>query len=67
MWVDALKRMLADEAHHRDVNHMLASLPEGAPNPFIHEHMADFDASTKRNGERLIKAALEDLSQPPKK
>ena len=34
-WLDTLKRMLADEAHHRDINHTLASLPTGAENPFI--------------------------------
>jgi len=27
-WVDCLKRMLADESHHRDVNHALASMPQ---------------------------------------
>ena len=26
MWVDCLKRMLADESHHRDVNHAMASM-----------------------------------------
>lgn len=57
-WVDALKNMLADEAHHRDVNHTFASLPEGATNPFIHEHMADFDAATVRRAEKLLKKAL---------
>ena len=32
-WVDCLQHMLADESHHRDVNHTFATLPEGAPNP----------------------------------
>ena len=42
-WVDCLQHMLADESHHRDVNHTFATLPEGAPNPFIKQHMKDFD------------------------
>ena len=42
-WVDCLQHMLADESHHRDVNHTFAELPEGAPNPFISQHMKDFD------------------------
>ncbi len=57
-WIDALKRMLADEAHHRDVNHTLASLPKGSKNPFVHEHMADFDAAALRRSEQLLKMAL---------
>merc|ERR1719389_599058 len=63
MWVDCLKRMLADESHHRDVNHALASMPTeklfGADNPFVHEHIADYEAGVKRNAERLLKQALE--------
>jgi ubiquinol oxidase len=59
MWVDCLKRMLADESHHRDVNHALASMPTeklfGADNPFVHEHIADYEAGVKRNAERLLK------------
>jgi hypothetical protein len=58
MWVDVLKRMLADEAHHRDVNHTLASLPKGATNPFVEEHMADFDSAVLRRSEKVLKAAL---------
>eukprot|EP00968_Pinguiococcus_pyrenoidosus_P003144 scaffold184_cov316-Pinguiococcus_pyrenoidosus.AAC.42 len=49
--------MLADEAHHRDVNHTIASLPKGAENPFIKEHMEDFDAAAKRRVDALLKAA----------
>lgn len=57
-WVDALKCMLADESHHRDVNHCLATLPKGADNPFIHEHMADFDKAAVRRAEELLKEAV---------
>lgn len=32
---DVLMAVRADEAIHRDVNHVLASLPPGAPNPFL--------------------------------
>ena len=41
-WLDTLKRMLADEAHHRDINHTLASLPTGAENPFIERFVIFF-------------------------
>ena len=57
-WVDALKCMLADESHHRDVNQCLATLPKGADNPFIHEHMADFDKAAVRRAEELLKEAV---------
>ena len=42
-WNDCLKHMLADESHHRDVNHTFATLPRDAENPFIKDHMRDFD------------------------
>jgi hypothetical protein len=57
-WTDALKCMLADEAHHRDVNHALASLPSDAENPFIHEHMQNFDDAAVRRAEFLLKEAI---------
>jgi len=63
LWVDALKRMLADEAHHRDVNHIFASLPTGAENPFIHEHMADFDKAAFYRSENILRASLERQQQ----
>ena len=63
--VDCLKRMLADEAHHRDVNHAMASMTTeqmfGEANPFIHEHKADYEASVKRRTEAVLKKALGDL------
>jgi len=37
-WVDALKCMMADETHHRDVNHTFADLESDDPNPFVHMH-----------------------------
>ena len=58
-WKDTLKCMLADEAHHRDVNHALASLPLNAENPFVHEHMQNFDDAVVRRTETLLKKALE--------
>jgi len=63
-WLDALKRMLADESHHRDVNHTLASLPPDSKNPFVKEHMDDFNAAVerttmKRSSEARLKAALQ--------
>jgi len=65
MWVDCLKRMLADESHHRDVNHAMASMSEaqlfGEDNPFIHEHKADYEAGVRRHTEALLKKTLGDL------
>jgi len=67
MWVDCLKRMLADESHHRDVNHAMASMSHeqmfGEDNPFIHEHIADYEASVKRHTETVLKRALADLDK----
>merc|ERR1719152_4023 len=64
-WVDCLNRMLADESHHRDVNHALASMSTealyGKDNPFVHEHIADYEAGVKRHTERVLKRALQDL------
>ena len=40
-WVDTLKCMMADESHHRDVNHTLADMERDAPNPFTHTHRDD--------------------------
>merc|ERR1719450_1195472 len=65
MWVDCLKRMLADESHHRDVNHAMASMTAeqmfGEANPFIHEHKADYEAGVRRHTEALLKKALGDI------
>jgi len=65
MWVDCLKRMLADEAHHRDVNHAMASMTHeqmfGEDNPFVHEHVADYEAGVKRRTEAVLKRALHDV------
>jgi hypothetical protein len=61
-WIDALKRMLADESHHRDVNHTLASLPPNAKNPFIKEHMDDFTASVERQSEKRAKSRSSEAS-----
>jgi hypothetical protein len=34
-WVDSLKCMMADESHHRDVNHTFADMQGDDPNPFL--------------------------------
>merc|ERR1711998_454824 len=54
MWVDCLKRMLADESHHRDMF--------GEANPFIHEHVADYEAGVRRNTEAVLKRALSEIN-----
>ena len=38
MWVDALSCMMADETHHRDVNHTFAEMAADDPNPFLVMH-----------------------------
>jgi hypothetical protein len=67
MWVDCLKRMLADESHHRDVNHALASMTTdqlfGSDNPFVHEHVADHEHIVRRRAEKVLQRALADLDQ----
>eukprot|EP00636_Phaeomonas_parva_P017649 CAMPEP_0118853582 /NCGR_PEP_ID=MMETSP1163-20130328/2113_1 /TAXON_ID=124430 /ORGANISM="Phaeomonas parva, Strain CCMP2877" /LENGTH=335 /DNA_ID=CAMNT_0006786153 /DNA_START=220 /DNA_END=1227 /DNA_ORIENTATION=+ len=63
-WTTCLKHMLADEAHHRDVNHTFATLPEGAENPFIKEHMENFDAAVMRRTEAVLRNALEASGKP---
>lgn len=40
-FVDVLKCMMADEAHHRDVNHTFALLKGHDPNPFLITHKED--------------------------
>jgi len=37
-WIDSLKCMMADESHHRDVNHTFASMESDDPNPFVQQH-----------------------------
>jgi hypothetical protein len=57
-WVLCLKHILADEAHHRDVNHTIADLdgPSSA-NPFVHEHQGDFDTAAKRHMKHMLEQA----------
>jgi len=66
-WIDCLDRMLADESHHRDINHTLASMPTealfGKDNPFVHEHIADYEAGVSRRAERALKKALKNLDE----
>jgi hypothetical protein len=59
-WEDCLRHMLADEAHHRNVNHTFADLPKNAPNPFIEEHFQNFDAAVRHK--RAIDGSFEDCS-----
>lgn len=54
-WVTCLKHILADEAHHRDVNHTIADLDgTGMENPFIHKHEGDFEAAAKRHMKKML-------------
>lgn len=40
-WVDTLKCIMADETHHRDVNHTFASMKSDDPNPYVLRHAED--------------------------
>ena len=40
-WIDALKCMMADETHHRDVNHTFADMKFDDPNPYVEMHKND--------------------------
>lgn len=57
-WITCLKHILADEAHHRDVNHTFADLPADAENPFIGQHMENFDKAVIRRTEQVLKEAF---------
>jgi len=48
MWLDVLEQLLADESHHRDVNHAFADLHKNSPNPFIAGKMADTQRTSQR-------------------
>lgn len=48
MWVDVLEQILADEAHHRDVNHAFADMRKHDPNPFIAKKMEDIRQAQQR-------------------
>ena len=37
-WIDTLKCMMADESHHRDVNHTFADMKMDDPNPYLSMH-----------------------------
>eukprot|EP00933_Yihiella_yeosuensis_P051737 TRINITY_DN49714_c0_g1_i1.p1 TRINITY_DN49714_c0_g1~~TRINITY_DN49714_c0_g1_i1.p1 ORF type:complete len:359 (-),score=43.12 TRINITY_DN49714_c0_g1_i1:312-1388(-) len=42
-WEDVLEQLLADESHHRDVNHRFADLDKDAANPFLAEKIKDLN------------------------
>jgi len=57
-WRDTLGHILADEAHHRDVNHTFATLGPNDPNPFVREHMDNFNAAVVRRAPVLLQQAM---------
>ena len=61
-WRETLGHILSDEAHHRDVNHTFAGLGPNDPNPFVHEHIENFDRAVARRAPLLLQSAL---SQAP--
>jgi hypothetical protein len=48
-WKDVLGCMMADETHHRDVNHTFADMESDDPNPFLQQHKENAVASWRMN------------------
>lgn len=49
-WVDVLEQLLADESHHRDVNHTFADLQPDDPNPYLVDKIRDLESwNSKRS------------------
>lgn len=46
--MDVLEQLLADESHHRDVNHKFADLEPDDPNPFLADKIKDLEQTGKR-------------------
>jgi hypothetical protein len=42
-WINVLDNILADESHHRDVNHTFASMESDDPNPYLKRHIKDME------------------------
>lgn len=48
-WKDTLGCIMADECHHRDVNHTFADMKSDDPNPFLLEHKENAVAAWRMN------------------
>lgn len=48
-WVDTLGCMMADETHHRDVNHTFAMMNGDDPNPFLLQHKENAVAAWRKD------------------
>jgi len=51
-WRDVLAQLLADESHHRDVNHTFADMERDEPNPFLQAKIQDLEAYSANRGFR---------------
>lgn len=47
-WLDVLEQLLADESHHRDVNHTFADMDQMTKNPFVEKHLTDLERLFER-------------------
>jgi hypothetical protein len=56
LWKDVLGCIMADECHHRDVNHTFADMKSDDPNPFLHEHKENALIAWRINndGEKVV-------------
>jgi len=48
VWLDVLEQLLADESHHRDVNHRFAEMEQDEANPFLVENIRNIEKAGKR-------------------
>jgi len=51
-WKDTLSCIMADECHHRDVNHTFADMQSDDPNPFLLQHKENAIASWRMDQTR---------------
>jgi hypothetical protein len=54
-WKDVLGCIMADETHHRDVNHTLATMKSDDPNPFVSQFKEDAAQAWRLNNENITK------------
>jgi hypothetical protein len=55
-WKDTLGCMMADETHHRDVNHTFADMSGDDPNPFLLQHKENAVASWRMDSTKYVQS-----------
>ena len=59
LWVDVLGCMMADETHHRDVNHTFADMDSDDPNPFLLQHKSNAVQSWRMDPKSYVADKIE--------